>query len=186
MTIVRYWLTRRIVKTSPYCRCAACRNLTAFCAKSLAEPSNRLPLTISGSPALLQQDRTYRTLRKAEMPLRTHAADRNNAVRMQARSLVACIRRNLTAEALTYGTRCRRTSQFYPQIHAFSHERNQPYSHLPSQSKLVLANRTRRNGRLSLPGATTARKHRAHAGTLRCAYAVVSCSNRHASLSNWV
>ena len=54
MTMVRYWLTRRIVNTSPYWRCAACRNLTAFCENSAAEPNNKLPFTINGSPALLQ------------------------------------------------------------------------------------------------------------------------------------
>jgi len=58
--------------------------------------------------------------------------------------------KNLTEKALRYGTRCRGISQFYLHTHAFMHEWNEPYLPLPSQLKLVLIYRPRRNGRLSL------------------------------------
>jgi len=58
--------------------------------------------------------------------------------------------RERTSKALRYGTRSQGISQFYlHSVPAFIFYRNEPYLPLPSQPKLVLIYRPRRDGRLS-------------------------------------
>ena len=59
---------------------------------------------------------------------------------------------NLLLKRSGTATGCQGISQFYLHTHAFIHGRNEPYLPLPSQPKLVLIYRPRRDGRLSWPG----------------------------------
>jgi len=59
--------------------------------------------------------------------------------------------RNLTAEALRYGTHCRRASQFFLHTHVLIHEWKQLYLPLPSKLKLILIYCPQWDGRLSWP-----------------------------------
>jgi len=78
------------------------------------------------------------------------------------------------------GTRCLRIAKFYLHVYAFIHECNKPYPSLPSQPKLVLVYHLWRDGMLSWPT-----QHNGPGPLYMTNIAVVSCSDRHASVGTW-
>jgi len=71
-----------------------------------------------------------------------------------------------------------------PATHAFIHEWNEPYLPLPSQPKLVLIYRPRRDGRLSWPRHTMVNKQSTQDRYVT-EITVLSCSDRHDLPGNW-
>jgi len=65
-------------------------------------------------------------------------------------------------------------------VYSFIHERNEPYVPLPSQLNVVLICRLRVDGRLSVGTSTVSKQ--SDLNRYVADIAVVSCSNRHASL----